>query len=267
MTGYGPNPTESAMTETLAPRQRPQPLYAQIKDSLRGRIIDGTFGLHDRLPSENELMSTFGVSRITVRQALGDLEKERVIFKIPGKGSFVATPRPFEELARLQGFGEAMARLGYQTHNRVVGIADVTADATVGARLALPPGAPVVEIRRVRYVEHEAISYDHSYFPAELGDRLRRADLASRDIFHIIENDCGIALGHAELAIDATLASEEHAALLGCTPASPILRIERLAFARDGRPLDFEHLYFRGESFRYQLRVERGNPTSETSTK
>lgn len=242
----------------LSPLPDPRPLYAQIKASLREQIIDGTYGEHERIPSEYELMSSFGVSRITVRKALDDLEQERLIFKVPGKGAFVSKPKPFQELARLQGFGEAMSRLGYQTRNRVVSFETVAANEIVACRLVIPPGSPVSEIRRVRYLDHEPISLDISYLPTHLGERLAHEDLFTRDIFMIIENDYGTPLGHAELSIEAAVADAGLSALLGISTGAPILRIERLTHSANGTPLDFEYLYYRGNAFSYQLRIERG---------
>ena len=76
----------------------PVPLYSQLKELLRGRILDGTYSPHSRMPSENELGQVFGVSRITVRQALGDLQKEGLIFKIHGKGTFALRDAVRKEL-------------------------------------------------------------------------------------------------------------------------------------------------------------------------
>ena len=88
--------------------RRPSSLYAQIREELRELIVSGTWQPNDPVPSERELMAQYGVSRITVRQALGDLQKESLIFKLAGKGAYVAQTRPFQELGRLQGFAEAM---------------------------------------------------------------------------------------------------------------------------------------------------------------
>ncbi len=79
----------------------PVPLYSQLKELLRGRILDGVYPPLSRMPSENELGKAFDVSRITVRQALGDLQKEGLIFKIHGKGTFVARPKAFQASTRL----------------------------------------------------------------------------------------------------------------------------------------------------------------------
>jgi GntR family transcriptional regulator len=202
-------------------------------------------------------MTSYGVSRITVRQALSDLENEQLIFKIPGKGSFVARPRPFQHSTRLQGFGEAMLNLGITVTNRVVSITATQADAFVAERLQVVEGSPLMEFRRVRYANGNIISLDITYVRRTLGERLAREDLVRRDIFLIIENDYGIPLGHADLKIDAIAADAALAKPLDIAIGAPVLRTERLTWSRSGDPLDFEYLYYPGDAFHFQLRAER----------
>jgi len=232
-------------------------LYSRIREDIRARIVSGAWQPHDRLPSESELMARYGVSRITVRQALGDLQKERVIFKVAGKGSFVSPTRPFQELGRLQGFAEAMGALGHDTYNRVLSVDTVPATEEVALRLNLAAGERVTEIRRVRHVGSQPVSLDLTWLPLALGERIAREDLAVRDIFGILEADCAAPLGHADLVVDARLADAEQAALLGTEPGSPLLHIERLTHGTDGRPLDYEHLFCRADNFQYRLRIAR----------
>jgi GntR family transcriptional regulator len=236
----------------------PVPLYTQIKDILRTQILDGSYTTHQQMPSEAEMMRTFGVSRITIRQALGDLQKEGLIFRIHGKGTFVSKPKAFQDLTRLQGFGEAMSGMGHETCSRLIGARLVPADKVVAARLALPEGTMVSELRRLRFLDRGPISLDVSYLPADIGERLAGADLASRDVFLILENDFGLALTHAELKIEAVLADDALATLLRVPEGSPVLRIERLTYTDGQRPLDFEYLYYRGDAFQYRLTIERG---------
>lgn len=233
-------------------------LYSRIREDIRARIVSGAWQPHDRLPSESELMARYSVSRITVRQALSDLQKERVIFKVAGKGSFVSAAKPFQELGRLQGFAEAMGALGHDTYNRVLSVATVPAAAGVAQRLQLAAGERVTEIRRVRHVGSQPVSLDLTWLPLGLGQRVAAADLAVRDIFGILEADCGAPLGHADLVVDALLADAEQAALLGVASGAPLLHIERLTHGADGRPLDYEHLYCRADNFQYRLRLQRG---------
>jgi GntR family transcriptional regulator len=236
---------------------RPASLYARIREELRALIVSGAWQPNDPVPSERDLMAQYGVSRITVRQALGDLQKESLIFKLAGKGAYVAQTRPFQELGRLQGFAEAMEARGHETYNRVLAIEHGPASDLVASRLGLAPGSPVTELRRVRYLDRQPVSLDITWVPRAIGERLEREDLASRDIFLIIENEYATPLGHADLVIDAGLADEALAEDLAIDPGAPVLRIERLTHDAAGRPIDYEHLYCRADNFQYRLRIER----------
>jgi GntR family transcriptional regulator len=233
------------------------PLYLQLREELRSRILDGSYSPHKQMPSENELCALFQVSRITVRQALGDLQKEGLIFKIHGKGTFVAKPKAFQNVSRLQGFAEAMSSMGYEIINKLQQFRFIPATALIAARLQITEGTIVTEIKRVRLLNREAVSLEVTYVSEAIGQQLQKADLITRDIFLILENDCGIALGHAELSIDAVLADEDLNTALAVEEGSPILRIERLTHDASGQPIDFEYLYFRGDAFQYRLRVDR----------
>lgn len=246
-----------AQAQHTAQAREPFPLYVRIKEDLRARILGEELRPHQRLPSESELMRNYSVSRTTVRQALSGLEQESLIFKVPGKGAFVSWPKPFQSLARLQGFAEAMASLGHQTHNRLLARETRVALPEVAARLGLPSGARVTEIRRVRYLNHAPVSLDLTWLPEAIGARLSHDALVQRDIFGLLENRLNLPLGHADLAIDAVLADEELASPLGVAPGSPLLRVERLTHGKDGAPLDFEYLYCRPDNFQYRLRVTR----------
>ncbi|WP_322056338.1 GntR family transcriptional regulator [Paraburkholderia sp. J63] len=235
----------------------PQPLYAQIKDTLRARILDGTYAPHSQMPSEHALCAMFEVSRITVRQALGDLQKEGLVFRLHGKGTFVAKPKAFQNVTSLQGFAEAMSSMGYEIVNRLLAFRIVKASRHVAQKLGLPEGANVAEIHRVRLLNREPVSLELTWVPERLGKRLAGADLASRDIFLILENDCGVPLGHADVSIDAMLADDEIAHALRVQEGSPVLRIERTTHDTHGAPIDYEYLYFRGDAFQYRLRVDR----------
>lgn len=245
------------MTRTNVVSLSPQPLYVQIRHTLRARILDGTYAPHSQMPSEHELCAMFDVSRITVRQALGDLQKEGLLFKLHGKGTFVSKPKAFQNVTSLQGFAEAMSSMGYEIVNQLRTFRIVKADRHIAGRLNLPEGAPVAEIHRVRMLNREPVSLELTWVPEALGKRLANADLTTRDIFLILENDCDVPLGHADVAIDAILADDDIVGALHVEDGSPVLRIERLTHDASGNPIDFEYLYFRGDAFQYRLRIDR----------
>lgn len=235
----------------------PLPLYVQIRDDLRRKILEGSYAVHERLPSENELMNHFGVSRITIRQALRDLHNEGLVFSAQGKGTYVSKPKAVQNVQRLQGFGEAMSKQGYEATARLLSIQqEHKPSKPVVAALELNPGDEVVEVKRVRYLNREPICIESSYFPLPVGQKLFGQDL-SGDIFPMLENQFDISLGHAEISIDSTLADEEVQHFLGLRSGEPILRVERLTHDTDGTPIDFEYLCYRGDAFKYQFRVDR----------
>lgn len=248
----------SASTPAAAVDGLAAPLYVQIKQALRGHILDGRYPPLSRMPSESELQVRYGVSRITVRQALGDLQKEGLIFTLQGKGSFVARPKACQNVTRLMGLAESFAPQGIEVLNDVLGLGTVPADEPVAAALGLAPQAPVTEIRRLRRLDREPVSLELTWVGVALGQRLAMADLGTRDVFQVLENDCGIELGHAELTLDAALADAELAQHLGIEPGAPVLHVERLTHDAAGRPLDYEHLYYRADAFQYRLRIDRG---------
>ena len=255
------------MTSFRAIEHSAIPLYSQVRESLRERILDGSYAPQARLPAESEISAIFGVSRITVRQALSDLQNEGVIVKVAGKGTFVARSKPSQDLTRLEGFGEAMSRKGHRIVNRVLRHDQVQASPAVAARLDVAPGALVTEIHRVRCLDRAPLSFEMTWLPLALGERLRHENLAERDIFLILESDYAIPLGHADIQIGAVNADPELARALHVAPGAALLRIERLTYGADGAPLDFEYLYVRGEAFQYALRLSRHpqHPTTSGS--
>lgn len=235
----------------------PVPLYAQIRELLRERIVSGAFRSEGLLPSENEMVKSFGVSRITVRQALNDLQKEGLLFKIHGKGTFVTRAKAVQSLMRVEGFGEAMSGAGHETFSRVLGHRVMRAGASMAARLRLAEGAEVMEIRRQRFLDRNPISLDVTYVPVDIGKRLVKEDLVRRDVFQILDNDYGYPLECAELKIDAMSADASLAQILAIEEGAAVMRIERLTYTTHERPIDFEYLYYRGDSFQYHVRVGR----------
>jgi len=233
-----------------------QPLYTQIKDALKQRIIDGDYGPHERLPSESELMKIFGVSRITVRQALRDLHSDGLVFSIQGKGTFVSKPKATQDVQSLQGFGEAMSPKGYETSARVISVHEGRATQEVAEALDITRSTKVIELKRIRYLNREPISIDISYFPFDIGQKLLGKDL-TQDVFPMLENEFSIFLSHADLTIESSSADTEQAGYLNLETGAPLLKIKRLVHSKAGSPIDFEYILYRGDAFQYQLRVER----------
>jgi GntR family transcriptional regulator len=220
-------------------------------------MLDGTYAPHAQLPTERALCDMFEVSRITVRQALDELRQEGAVKKVRGRGTFVAAPRAYQNIAALQGFSEAMTPLGHQVTNRLEGFRYLEPDAALRARLELGDNARAAEIKRIRILNGARLSFETTYVGEALAQKLTSADLATQDIFKLIEERSPVRIDHANVAIDSMLANEETRAALGLAPGSPVLRVERHVFDTHARPVLFEFLHLRSDAFQYRMRIDR----------
>lgn len=232
------------------------PLYAQVESALAARFgVD----LHpgDRLPTEDELIAEFGVSRITVRRAIQNLVARQLVVTQRGRGSFVATPSFRQPLTALTGFVEDMDAHGLHSTARVLLVEEISAPAVVRAALELPLGARVTHIDRVRLAAGSPVSLDQTYLPVEWGRAVAQQDLANEPIFTLLEQGLGVPLVEAAYALQADLADNAVAQALSVAQGSPVLRIERTSFTSGQRPVDYEVLHYRGDAMTFTTRLPR----------
>ncbi len=235
----------------------PMPLYARLRDGLRAGILGGQLEPGEKLPSEAELAIAHGVSRITVRQALGDLQKEGLIVRLQGKGAFVSSVRSSQSLNRLQGLGEALATGGQSVHSQRLSMKRLKAPGAVGFHLSLPKGAEVWQMIMLRYVDREPISVNCSWFPVLLGERIARLDLSGRDLIDVLEKDVQVPVAQARLDISAAAMPRREARWLKVAQGSPALCVQRILCDAADSPLQFENVTYRADAFSYKLDVRR----------
>ncbi|HEY8356438.1 MAG TPA: GntR family transcriptional regulator [Ramlibacter sp.] len=237
--------------------EAPQPLYARLRDQLRAGILDGRLQPNARLPSEAEMTAAYGVSRITVRQALGDLQREGLIVRLQGKGAFVSQPRASQQLDRLEGLGEALAGQGQTVHSKRLAMKQVRAPAAVAAQLELPARTELFQLTTLRYLERQPLSVNSSWFAPGLGERLARIDVSGRDLIDVLERDLAQRVQGAEVEIRAEAMAGREARLLRVEAGQPALRVHRLVRAVGGRPLQTETAIYRADIFSYKLALRR----------
>ncbi len=241
-------------------RGGPVPFYQQLADILRQDIVGGRLKPGHRLATEFELMDRYRVSRTTVRQTIAQLLKEGLISVHRGKGSFVST-RPIEpELSALTGFVEDMQALGLSASARVLGVHHEKASARVAEALRMTAGTPVTRITRVRLAEDVPVSFEHSFLPPELGQRIAQENLEVFPIFTLLEEKYGIVLGEAVYRIEAVGADRHVAEALDIKRGAPVLGMERTTYNAEGVPVDFEEMFYRGDRIRYTMRLQRRRP-------
>jgi len=241
----------------------PVPLYAQVEAALASNIADGALAPGSQLPTENDLIERFGVSRPTVRKAIQNLSARGLVEIQRGKGTFITRPKMTQELTALSGFVEDMQALGRKPTARLIDKQVVAASKTVAAHLALAAGTLVVRIQRVRLADGVAVSFDETYLPLEIGEKIVSNDLETEPIFSLLEQKYHMALVEAEYRLEAVSADATVAQALGVEPGSALFVIERTSYCAGNQPVDYEKLYYRGDMIRFVTRLARRPPVPE----
>jgi GntR family transcriptional regulator len=235
----------------------PLPLYAQLESILAVEIAAGTFPPGSRLPNEEQLVERYAVSRTTVRQTIQNLVRRGLIEIRRGKGTFVLQPKITQELTELSGFVEDMQSLGRQASARLLGKETVPANESVARQLAINAGTPVVRIQRVRLADSSPLSFDETYLPREIGERILDNDLETEPIFSLLEQKYDTPLLEAEYCLEAVSADTTVARALSIAIGSPIFLIERTSYTTGHQAIDYEKLYYRGDHIRFVTRLAR----------
>jgi DNA-binding GntR family transcriptional regulator len=228
------------------------PLYVQIRKSLRDDITNHALTPGQKIPSEDELATRFGVSRMTVRQGIADLIDEGLLYRRHGIGTFVAQPHFVRDHSRLTSFVETASEEGLDLAIRVL-IADILpAKLKVARSLSLNEGDLVVRVKTLRNVEAQPITVHDAYVPYKLFPQLLQEDLESHHLWYYFES-YGHHVKRAIQRVEAREADDEIAGLLEIDEGAPILYKERTVYLDDGTPAEFTYCYNRGD--RYTLTV------------
>ena len=235
-----------AVTESSKARQ----IYLLLRD----RIAGGHYADRAPLPVEQDLAAEHGVSRATVRRALGALETEGLITRRQGAGTFVNAGEVERPMAA--DFSDALAHLtamGQSTSVRLLAFGYEPASALVAEALGLAPGALVQRSVRVRSLEGAPFSYLTTCVPETIGRTYSEADLASKPLLALLERS-GLQLDRATQSVGAQLATPEIAAALEVETGSALIALTRTVFDRDGRGI--EHLAALYRPDRYVFRMD-----------
>jgi GntR family transcriptional regulator len=236
------------------------PAWAQIEDELAQRIETGRLGFGERLPPERELSATLGVSRSVVRQALQALAARGLIERGVGRGTFVSRPKVEHDLRRVAGFSEQMERAGLEPGAVVVRAAVEPAPVVVAAALGVGVGARAAHVERVRSGGGVALTLEDSWIPDALFPGLVTQDL-SGSLYVLMADYYGLGPVRATERLEPVLARTHEARALDVAPRSPLMLVERIAYADDGTAVEFARDRHRGDRARFVIDVAAGVAT------
>ena len=213
-------------------------LHRQVYLVLRDRLLAGVFEAGQQLPPEPALCQQFGVSRITLRRAVSDLESEGLLQRVQGRGTFVRVPAPRPVAARAEGYIEDLRHLTADTTVKVREFDAGPASARIAARLQVPAGAPVHRSVRVRVRQGQPMVLLTAWVPLPLAAGITRADLARQSLNQLLAQR-GVRVGRLLQEICATLADPLQAERLQVEVGSALIVADRLVHDQAGQPVEF----------------------------
>jgi GntR family transcriptional regulator len=234
------------------------PIYIQIFEILRDRILSGDWKTGDLLPPEPELMKMYQVSRITVRQAVEKLAIDNLVVKRQGKGTYVSYAALQADATKIIGFEKDMLQRGLKPSTRLISARIVIVSRLTAEKLGIQVGDELAFIQRLRLANDAPISLEevllvHSYCPGILDIH----DFEHESVFDVLETDYGIRIERANQIISAMMAPKGVREFLDISSTQSLIYIERISYSQLDIPVEIRHIYYRADRYALQMSLKR----------
>jgi GntR family transcriptional regulator len=226
------------------------PYYLQIYQEIRERILTKTYLPNQPIPSENELVKEFGVTRATVRNAIKKLQNEGLILTEKGKGSYVNQPKIEQSLFKFYSFGRDHSELN--KNSVLLGIEEEN-DIEAQKALNLSENQSVKRITRIRKLDFMPVIIENSYIPSDLVPDIETYDLESLSIYDLLENTYGCSISRAKEFLDTCVTDHYYSELLEVSEGMPAFLIKRITYDLKDRPIEFRESVIRSDKFTFSV--------------
>ena len=235
------------------------PKYYQLKEILLRKIEDGEWEQQKAIPSERELEILYNVSRTTIRKALDLLVRKGYLYREQGKGTFVALPHLQQNLHWLTSFTEDMKRRGFASGQRILTLSLEKPSRRIAQSLNLDPDKDqVVKVERLRFGNDEPIGIHIAYLPVFIGAPFTIEELETyQSLYSLLKAKYKVVIMEADESLEATIADEMEAQLLGIQEGSPLLLIERISRTSEGIPVEYVKMLYRADRYKYYVHMVR----------
>lgn len=234
-------------------RHSPIPLYQQLSDLLADAIRGGRLQQGEQLPSENELIDRFSVSRFVVRQTLNNLGRQGLIYTEQGRGSFVTAQKIIKPLDILQSYHAGMHKAGIDVDVRIIRKAIVTPPEDIARQLSLKRHEKVILLERVAYTNQAPLNLLISHIALGCHDNPIMEKFEGGSLYDFLASECDIQLKSSHNSIEITFAGEEESRLLNWARGSVLLEISGVSYDQNGKPVEHSRVVYLGSMFRFQF--------------
>ncbi|HMM83687.1 MAG: GntR family transcriptional regulator [Cryobacterium sp.] len=232
-----------------------------VRQHLKAKINQG-LAPHEKLPTERDLAEQLNVNRLTIRHALGELEREGVIYRVQGSGTFVSASQ-ISKSFEFTSFSEDMRMRDMVPGSLSAELSVEAAGMKVGYALNLSPTTPVVHVRRVRTADEVPICVEDVCIPHALVPGLENG-INGNSLYEDLAERFAITVERADQTIQATVLNESDAAELLVPPFSPAFHVQRTAFDSRGRAVEYAESLYRGDRYSYTVSITRPAHLRET---
>jgi GntR family transcriptional regulator len=233
------------------------PIYCQLEEIIRKKIINKEIKSGENIPSENQLCRQHLISRMTVRRAIGDLIKEGLLYTERGKGTFVAKPIVKRDLSILTSIISDMRKAGYKVIVKVLDLKVVSASKEIANKLEITTKNKIIVIERLKLIENKPFFLEKSFLPYELCPNIINDNLNKYSIYSLIEDKYNLALDSGNISIEAIAANKYQSNLLQVNEGTPILNLEQTTYLKNKQVIEFMKAVAVTEKFKYYVYRKR----------
>ncbi|MDQ0247018.1 DNA-binding GntR family transcriptional regulator [Bacillus fengqiuensis] len=227
------------------------PFYKQLKDKILEEIESGKLKHGDKLPSERELANQYGISRMTARHTLSILEREGVVERRVGAGTFLSNNKIEMDFITFNSFTNTMLGKGLTPSTQILSIGKTQAKPILANKLKVPEGEELVAIKRLRLVNERPISIEESFIPDRYCPSIEQLITNDSSLYQILEEEYGIILVKAKEYMQITVSEESESKLLRIRSESPCVFREAVAYAHQDKEIEFSTSLTRGDIVKF----------------
>ncbi|MEH7352392.1 GntR family transcriptional regulator [Neobacillus drentensis] len=228
------------------------PLYHQLMERLKDSIEKGNWTPGDKIPSENQLMDQFSVSRNTAKKAIEELVQDGILYRIQGKGTFVAKPKLQQSLMGFYSFSKVLKEKGMNPKDIILKIEEAKPTSKIREALQLGEDENVIEMKRLRCANNEPYILESSFIPKNLISNMEQLKKVGEiSLYDLFTQEYNIVVTRAKEAFEPVLIRSEESEYLQTEEGLPALLLERTAYDVNGVPVEFCRSIVRGDRCRF----------------
>lgn len=230
--------------------------YVYLVKKLQELVEELRASAAECFPTERELCERYGVSRVTVRKALDELEKSGYIYRIQGKGAFVFQKKIQQTLSHLSSFTEDMRARQMTSGAKVLAVETISASPKIAKKLHIEDGNPVILLKRLRLANHVPMAIETSYLVYPVGSIVKKHIVDDISLYELIRKECAIKLVRAEQSIGIGLFEPWELSLFGKDVSAYSLQMTRQTFDETGRAVEYVESKYRGDQYSYRISIK-----------